>query len=70
LRKQRNIVKSSIEWCAVGNDAMIHLIHARVQTGAPRAAWSTLAVVLGEAHALLREPIKIWRSNEWMTRNG
>ena len=46
-REKRNVVEPAIERGAVSNHAMVHLIHARVQTCAARRARRTLAVVLG-----------------------
>ena len=66
LCEQRNIVKTSIEWRAIGNNTMIHLVHARVQTGAPRRTWCALAVMLGQSHTLFSEAIQIGRFDKWM----
>jgi hypothetical protein len=69
LCEQCNVVKTSVKWGAVGNYTVIHLIHARVQTGAARRAWRTLAVMLGESYALLCKPIKVWCFYKGMASN-
>jgi hypothetical protein len=69
LCEQRNVVKTSVKWGAVGNDTVVHLVHARVQTGATRRTWCALAVVLGESYALLCKPIEVWCFYKGMASN-
>ena len=68
-RKKSHVVESAIEWCAVGNHAMIHLIHARVQTCSAGRTGRTLAVVLCQSNSVFSQPIEVGCFHKWMASN-
>ena len=62
-----DVVETSVERCAVGHDSVVHLVRARVQSGASRRAGRGLRVVPGQADAFAGELVEGGRVHHRMT---
>jgi len=61
--ESRHVVEAPVEWRAIGDHAVVHLVRAGVQRGAPRRARCCLRVVPGESNALGRQCIEVRRAH-------
>ena len=63
-RRTSHVVEPRVERCAVGDHAVVHLIHAGVQTRPARAARRCLAVMPIQTHAIASELVEIGRADQ------
>ena len=62
-----DIVEAIVKWGAIGNDAMVHLVGARIQTCSSRRAGCCLTEMVSEPHTVSREFVKVWCTNNLMS---
>ena len=67
---ERDRVEPGVEWRAVGDDPMVHLVHARVEAGPTGPAGCRLAVVVRQPHPGTREGVEVRRAHERMSGSG
>ncbi len=67
---ERDRVEPGVEWRAVGDDSMVHLVHARVEAGPTWPAGRRLAVVVRQPHPGTRERVEVRRAHERVSGGG